>query len=78
MMINTEKCPKTYIGLALISLYFNPLLGLIPIFNALSVKKHWNHGDIDKAIEKSRKAKVWSWFSIISGITLVTITLTQI
>lgn len=75
-MIYTEKCPKNYLGLSLIAtfIFFSPL-GIIAIFNAVSVKRYWEHGDIEKAMEKSQKARIWGWFSIIANILFVTATL---
>ena len=60
-MIDVEKCPKSYLGLAMIAtfIFFSPL-GFIAIYNGAFVKKYWDYGDLDKAMEKSKKARIWS------------------
>jgi uncharacterized BrkB/YihY/UPF0761 family membrane protein len=77
-MIDIEKCPRTYLGLSLIATFiFLSPLGLFAILNAVAVKRYWEDGDIDEAMKKSKKARIWSWVSILANILFVAITLYQ-
>lgn len=75
-MIDSEKCPRSYLGFALMAtcVFLSPL-GLLGIYHGAFVKKYWEYGDIDKAIEESRKARLWSWIAILVNIIIFIITL---
>ena len=74
MKNNKEKCPKSHLGLALIAtcIFLFPL-GIIAIYNGAFVKKYWEFGDSEKALELSKKARMWSWITIFCSIIFYSI-----
>lgn len=64
-----EKCPRSYLGLALFAtcLFFFPL-GFFAIYNGALVKKYWEQEDIEQARKKSKKARMWSSITIATGL----------
>lgn len=69
MKNSKEKCPRSYLGLALFAtcLFFFPL-GFFAIYNGALVKKYWEYGDIEEARKKSKKARMWSLITIATGL----------
>ena len=69
MKNSKEKCPRSYLGLALFAtcLFFFPL-GFFAIYNGALVKKYWEYGDIEEARKKSKKARMWSLITIAAGL----------
>ncbi len=65
-----DKCPSSYMWLAILSLLFIWPFGIVAIIKASSVNKLWMTGRRDEARSRSRSAFRWALISLIIGIPL--------
>ncbi len=65
--IPAEK-PDNYMALAVISIFFSLIFGIVATVYASKVNSLWQRGEYEKAGKASKNAKVWGQLGIFLGI----------
>lgn len=67
IIADDKEVPQTYMIMSVIcTLCFSPIFGIIAMYNAYQVPKHYFRGDKLRAIRHSERARVWSLAGFLS------------
>jgi predicted secreted protein len=65
--VSSQDIPNYLVQSILVTLFCCIPLGIVAIVNAAQVNVKIKAGDIEGAMESSRKANKWSWYSVVAA-----------
>ena len=68
---NLYAAPPKHMVLAVVSLFFCLIGGIVAIVNASKVNEKWAIGDASGSIKASKNAQLWAWISIGIGVVSI-------